>query len=375
MNALPPSETLQAPADVLAKLHVEVTTRCNLECAMCQRHVWDEQPADMELGTFRAIVEGVAELPGDKTVQLSGFGEPLAHPAIVQFVALCTKHGIAAEIVTNGLLLSRDLGLSLLQAGLRRLVLSVGCGEAAVEQSVMNVRRLHRSTLGTDVSWPQVGLHAVLRKSTLPTLRRLRQLARVVHASTISVSHLLPYTETLAQDALYGARLPMSATGPSAAPNRWRPEVLLPVLEWSPQETQVIGELLAGQSLVTLGRTRVDTGMSWCPFISEGRAAVDWRGNLAPCFPLLRDHPVITPRRSRRVRAWHVGNVTHLRLRDLWALPDYAAFRDRVRQFNFPPCPNCGDCELVETNETDCYGNPFPTCGDCLYARGLVRCP
>jgi MoaA/NifB/PqqE/SkfB family radical SAM enzyme len=359
----------------LEKLHVEITTRCNLDCAMCQRHVWDEPAADMTAETFDAVVRGLVEFPGEKTLQLSGFGEPLVHPSLVAFVQLCSDRGVAPEIVTNGLLLSRDFGMALLEAGLRRLVLSVGCGDAAVEQSVANLRRLHRSALGTDASWPDVTVHAVLRRSSLPTLRRLRQLARVVHAGTISVSHLLPYTEELAQDALYGGRLPMSGTSPDATPNRWRPHVFLPALQWSPDEAQVVGDLLAGQPLVTFGRTRVDTGTSWCPFIAEGRAAVDWRGNLAPCLPLLRAHPVVTPRRTRRVREWHVGSVTERSLSDLWHQPGYVAFRERVREFSFPPCPNCGDCDLVETNETDCYGNPFPTCGDCLYARGLVRCP
>jgi len=141
------------------------------------------------------------------------------------------------------------------------------------------------------------------------------------------------------------------------------------------EEAQAVGSLLAGQPDITLGRTRVHLGQSVCPFVLEGRAAVDWQGNLAPCLPLLRTHPVVTSRRTRTVRHWHVGNVNHTSLRDLWDAPEYVAFRRRVREFAFPPCPNCGDCELVETNETDCYGNPFPTCGDCLYARGLVRCP
>ncbi|MGQ9730282.1 MAG: radical SAM/SPASM domain-containing protein [Candidatus Zipacnadales bacterium] len=375
ITMLPVGEMVETAPDMLTTLYVEVTTRCNLDCNMCQRHVWDELPADMGLETFRALVQALSRFPGEKTLQLSGFGEPLCHPSIVLFVQMCSQSGINSEIVTNGLLLSPDVGLALLEAGLRKLVLSLGCGEAAVEQSVANIRRLYRLALRTNTPWPETAIHAVLRRSALPSLYRLRQLARVVRASTISISHLLPYTEALAQDALYGARLPMSGTAADASSNLWRPHVLLPVLEWSPDEAQVVGELLAGQPSVTLGRTRVDTGTSWCPFINEGRAAVDWRGNLAPCLPLLRGHPVVTPRRTRRVRHWHIGNVKDTSLRDLWMLPDYVAFRTRVREFAFPPCSNCGDCELVETNETDCYGNPFPTCGDCLYARGLVRCP
>ncbi len=375
MTTLAPDTPVETTLDVVTKLHVEVTTRCNLDCGMCQRHVWDEPGGDMTAGTFRAIVEGLAASSSGAVLQLSGFGEPLSHPSVVEFVQKATEAGLRTELVTNGALVSQDLGLALIEAGLGKLILSVGCGEGIVEESAANLRRLHRSALVTGASWPEVTLHAVLRKSSLPALRRLRQLARVVHASTISVSHLLPYTEELAQDALYGARLPMSGTSPEAAPHRWRPHVVLPALEWSADEAQVIGELLAGQPLVSFGRTRVDTGTNWCPFIDEGRAAVDWEGNLAPCLPLLRGHPVVTPRRTRRVKEWHVGNVTERSLLDLWAQPDYAALRERVREFSFPPCPNCGDCELVGSNESDCFGNPFPTCGDCLYARGLVRCP
>ena len=53
----------------------------------------------------------------------------------------------------------------------------------------------------------------------------------------------------------------------------------------------------------------------------------------------------------------------------------YVAFRRRVAQFDFPPCPDCGSCELVASNEEDCLGNPFPVCGDCLWARGILQCP
>ncbi|MBM3472200.1 MAG: radical SAM protein [Armatimonadetes bacterium] len=367
--------TAAAPQDLLRKLHVEITTRCNLDCSMCQRHVWDEPNADMAPETFDTIVHAFAEFPGGKTLQLGGFGEPLSHPQIVDFVRAAAEAGLGAEIVTNGALLSRELGMALIGAGLQKLVLSVGCSEEIVEQSVPNLRRLHRSALGTDGRWPEVALHAVLKRSNVPTLRKLRSLAMVVHAGTISVSHLLPYSREMAAEALYGARLPAAGTSPQAEGNPWRPHVMLPALEWSGEEARAVGALLAGQPEITLGRTRVDMGTSACPFVMEGRAAIDWRGNLAPCLPLLRTHPVVTPRRSRTVKQWHVGNVCESSLRELWSRPEYVAFRERVREFAFPPCPNCGDCELVVTNEADCYGNPFPTCGDCLYGRGLVRCP
>ncbi len=77
--------------------------------------------------------------------------------------------------------------------------------------------------------------------------------------------------------------------------------------------------------------------------------------------------------RAKRMLRWEAGRVPDEPLAAVWARPEYVAFRDRVRRFDFPPCTDCG-CELAESNEEDCLGNQHPTCGDCLWARGVVRC-
>jgi len=70
-----------------------------------------------------------------------------------------------------------------------------------------------------------------------------------------------------------------------------------------------------------------------------------------------------------------VGSVIECDLIELWNDPEYVAFRERVQLFDFSPCTFCGGCEMAESNEEDCFGNPFPTCGGCLWAQGVIRCP
>jgi hypothetical protein len=77
--------------------------------------------------------------------------------------------------------------------------------------------------------------------------------------------------------------------------------------------------------------------------------------------------------REKLMTLWEVGKVPAEELAAIWAKPDYVAFRDRVRRFDFPPCTDCA-CELAEGNLEDCFGNPHPVCGDCLWARGIIRC-
>jgi len=361
--------------DDLRKLHVEITTRCNLACAMCLRNEWDGAGDDMAPDTFRGLVDQFAALGSAATIQFGGVGEPLCHPSVVDFVRSAAEAGLATELVTNGLLLSRDLGLALIDAGLGRLIISACSEDGLHAQAHRNASALRRATLGGGSRFPRLVLHAVLTRSRLRMLPQLRSVAMAIGAGEISLSHLLPHNEAMAGEALYGSRLPAAGASPETPANPWQPRITLPAIEWRPDEVPAIARLLAGQSNVTLGRTRIDFGRSLCPFVVEGRAAVDWQGDLAPCLPLLHTHPVVTRQRSRIVKAWHIGNVGRSPLQELWRSPPYAGFRTRVREFSFPPCPNCGGCELAESNDQDCYGNPFPTCGDCLYARGLVRCP
>jgi hypothetical protein len=70
-----------------------------------------------------------------------------------------------------------------------------------------------------------------------------------------------------------------------------------------------------------------------------------------------------------------VGNVIERDLNVLWNAPEYITFRERVQKFDFSYCIFCGGCNLIETNEEDCFGNTFPTCGGCLWAQGVIQCP
>ncbi len=376
MSATPePTEQPRTAADGPRKLHVEVTTRCNLACDMCLRNAWDESGGDMAAETFRVLVEQFSTLPSARAVQFSGFGEPLCHPRIIEFVRRATEARLMTEIITNGALFTRELGAELVEAGLERLTVSA-CGETGLlPEARRNLSFLRGRPLSAGRGLPKVRLHAVITRSNVEALPHLRSMAMAIGATEISLSHLLPHTAQMAEQTLYGSRLPVASAAPGTPPSAWAPHIALPQLEWSPAESQAIAGLLAGQPHVTVGRTRIDFGHSACPFVEEDRAAIGWRGDLAPCLPLLHTHPVVTRNRSRLVRHWHVGNIAETPLPELWRSRDYAAFRQRVRDFAFPPCPNCGGCEMIDANESDCYGNPFPVCGDCLYARGLVRCP
>ena len=73
---------LRWPVTHLAKVYVEPTNCCNLECRTCIRNVWDEPLGKISGTTFERIIEGLRGFSPVPTVFFGGFGEPLAHPDI-----------------------------------------------------------------------------------------------------------------------------------------------------------------------------------------------------------------------------------------------------------------------------------------------------
>ncbi len=100
--------TLRLPMR-LAKLYVEVTNQCNLNCRTCIRHVWDERPGMMSEKVFESIMEGLSSFPDlPEKIFFGGFGEPLSHPGIIRMISRVKALGMSAELITNGTLLKRE---------------------------------------------------------------------------------------------------------------------------------------------------------------------------------------------------------------------------------------------------------------------------
>ncbi len=73
-----------------AKLFVELTTRCNLQCPMClkQRHDAEFVEGDISADIFTALLPA---LPTLEALVLNGIGEPLLHPRLDDFIRIAKE--------------------------------------------------------------------------------------------------------------------------------------------------------------------------------------------------------------------------------------------------------------------------------------------
>ena len=86
-----------------AKVYIEITNICNMNCSFCHGH--SRQPGRMSREQFEAVL---AQLEGrTRHIYYHLMGEPLSHPQLPEFIGLAKACGFKSIITTNGTLLAR----------------------------------------------------------------------------------------------------------------------------------------------------------------------------------------------------------------------------------------------------------------------------
>jgi MoaA/NifB/PqqE/SkfB family radical SAM enzyme len=371
----------------LAKLYIEPTNLCNLDCRTCIRNIWTEPMGRMSGAVFARIVEGLKSFSPPPKVFFGGFGEPLFHPGIIDMIRQVKASGCEVELITNGTLLTRDISRQLIRAGLDMLWVSLDGATpqsytdirlgAALPQVLENLNHFREATYGRTsysecagippVMHTKLGIAFVAMKRNIADLPAVIEIGQRLSAEGFMVTNVLPYTKEMVDEALYYR----------AVNNGGYRNFNLPGIDIN--ETTYMPVFKALQKMHgNFAAINSANGRDRCPFVENGSGAVSWDGNLSPCLPLMHSHTSYLGylhNEERYSRRWLIGNLTEHSLSELWYRTEHVKFRERVQSFAFSPCSMCGNCEFSEKNEEDCSGNNFPTCGGCLWAQGVIQCP
>ena len=224
-GVMPGAQPLSAPLAVLdpvpahlrthpSKLFVEVTTRCNLHCAMCVKYAPGQGlvEGDMTEETFERLSPAFPHL---ESLVLNGIGEPLLHRGLEGFIARAKASMPAGAWVgfqTNGQLIGPRRAEALVAAGVDRIAISADAvsperlrsihGGARLAPIEAAAGRLHDSAAahGRRLS---LGLEFVAMRDNLDQLPLLVRWATRHRFEFIIVSHLLAYDPTMAEHAAF----------------------------------------------------------------------------------------------------------------------------------------------------------------------------
>ena len=372
---------LHRPITHLAKLYIETTNICNIDCVTCMRNSWLVDEGLMSDETFDHILASLERIGPPLSLTFMGIGEPLAHPRTVDMIARIKALGMRVEMVSNGTLLTEKRARGLIEAGLDVLWISIDGAKpesyadvrlgAQLPLVLENLERFRRLRRPRHKPTPEIGIAFVAMKRNIADLPAVLEMGKRLGASRFSVSNLLPYSKNMTDEVLYERTL----TSITYTPSPWLRTLNLPKMDFDKYTSEALLKAFQSGYNVSFAGNNMGQSNDVCTFIEDGSMAIKWDGDVAPCPPLAHTHTGYLRGYARLSKAHLVGNVRERDLRDIWLDDAYVAYRDRVHRFAFAPCTACGGCEMSRDNETDCFDNPAPACGGCLWAQGVIQCP
>ena len=119
------------------RIQVEITNRCNYTCGMCPRESFNLPEKDISFDLFKKIIDRLAPfsekgLETSYNITLTGWGEPLLHPALVDMIVYTKDKGHNVGVTTNGLLLAPFIE-EFIGKSLDKLTISLDSVEEGIE--------------------------------------------------------------------------------------------------------------------------------------------------------------------------------------------------------------------------------------------------
>lgn len=417
------------------KLFVEVTSRCNLRCAMCPKQApgGRDHDGDMDEAVFARLAPA---FPHARTLLLNGIGEPLLHPGLERFVELARREMPATGTIgfqSNGQLLSAARSRSLVCAGVDQVCLSAdavvpddfarlrgGGAQSAVEAGLEHLHAAS-SAIGRRL---ELGVEFVAMRDNLDQLPALVRWAARRHVEFIIVTHVVPYAEGLAGAAAFEAASDASrehfeswqARAAAQGVDLARYQDVFMRFRLSAGDREVVrwvrdmvedgarkgltlhlARLFAADPAL---RPRVEAAFEAaaeeartlgvdlhlpaagpssqrrCDFVEEGSAFVTWDGRVHPCYFLWHRSRCFLGGTEKQVAPLAFGDLKVSDVLSIWNGSDFTAFRGEVVRYDYPFCHDCNAALCADVrgeHVEDCHLGAVP-CAACMWCTGVFQC-
>ncbi len=369
---------------------------------------------------------------------LNGIGEPLLNPHLDAFIRRAKKLMSPAGWIgfqSNGHLMTHLRAVSLVDAGLDKVCISIdaiaaeqfstlreGGNVDAIDMALSALNKAKSMCRRPEV---KIGIEFVAMRSNIRELPATLEWAASRGASFAIVTHVLPYDELHAHEAVFCAISDQAL----ALYKAWRRTAITrgidiqryPDVRWkyarTAQEQAVVDLVEAMKSeaeqqnimldlkkLLQLEHQRLDelseifeaaeavarsTGLELrlpaialreqrtCSFIEDGSAFVSWNGDISPCYFLWHRYECFASGWNQTVKPKVFGNLAQQDILQIWNNQAFTSFRQDVLAYDYPSCSSCGlaPCDYVQTDEfqQDCHIRNVP-CGSCLWCAGVFQC-
>lgn len=166
-------------------LEIEVTTRCNLRCIICEHTYWEEPNRDMSFEEFKGIID---QFPRLKWIGLTGIGESFLNKdfmKMLRYVKSKNKN-IFVEFYDTFYFIDKKTAEELVNIGIDRIYVSLDAATKLTyekirvgsnfDRVVNNVRNLFKVKKEKGAHFPEIVFHYIVNKVNLQEMPQYLEL-------------------------------------------------------------------------------------------------------------------------------------------------------------------------------------------------------
>ena len=155
-------------------IEIEVTTRCNLKCIMCEHTYWNEPAKDMSFKQFKMIVD---QFPGLVWIGLTGIGESFINKDFMKMLEYVKSKDITVELYDTFYFIDTKTSKQLISLGIDQMLISL---DAATEETyesirvgsdydkvISNVKGIFALKATQDAPFPEMSFHYIIMKNNI----------------------------------------------------------------------------------------------------------------------------------------------------------------------------------------------------------------
>lgn len=152
-------------------IEIEVTTRCNLKCIICEHSYWNESNKDMSFKEFKNICN---QFPRLKWIGLTGIGESFLNKDFMQMLEYIKSKSVIVELYDSFFFIDENTAEKLIDLQVEKIFVSMDAATKETyekirvgsnfERVINNVRNLFQLKREKGADYPELLFHYIVNK-------------------------------------------------------------------------------------------------------------------------------------------------------------------------------------------------------------------
>lgn len=315
-------------------IEVEITTRCNKRCIVCEHTYWNEPSVDLSFEDFRKIVD---QFPRLKWVNLTGEGDAFLNRDYLKMIRYLKMKKVPVYLVDSFDLINEEIAKELVEMGVDGIYVSmdgatketyekikVGC---SFERSIKNIKNLIELKKKMESPIPELCFRYVVTTLNVHEMPKFVELVRSFgDRNSLGDGSRLEYCGLLVFDEIEHLNVP---------------KIPEEIIQKTIMEMRKHNVNMVFCHTEPAKHPSINHCLNWMePYIMIG-------GYVLPCCAVLMSN------KREFLRQHSFGNIFEKSFKDIWYSERYRKFRQTVTKPDAKMPLLCKDCRAYETRERE----------------------